>query len=307
MYDEPFADSSQIPTNLVCKAASQHVTVALSGDAGDELFGGYNRYVWGPSIWRKIKWMPFSMRQNLFSTLRKLPLGEWTRLSSLTRISRLGEKVQKLADKVESARDLDDLYWSLVSEWKHPNDLIVASQSSKNIDVRSITLSGIVLPDHLRFEEKMMLLDTLTYLPDDILCKLDRAGMATSLETRVPFLDHRVVELAWRLPFNMRIRGNKTKWALRQVLYKHVPTDLIERPKTGFSIPLAKWLRGPLREWVETMLSEDTLTRQGYLNPKIVKRTMEEHMSGRRDHATGLWSILMFQSWLQGQRNFTHP
>ncbi len=302
MYDEPFADSSQIPTHLVCKAAKQHVTVALSGDGGDELFGGYNRYFWGPKIWDRLAWMPFPFRKALGSAIRGVPMSGWDALSALAGVSRLGDKAHKLASRLRSVRDMDDLYWSLVTEWQDPASVV------RGVDQTPMSpwTSNDALPAGLNPVERMMFRDTMTYLPDDILCKVDRAAMACSLETRVPFLDHRVVELAWQMPMNMKIRGNTGKWALRQVLYKYVPRELIERPKAGFAIPIGQWLRGPLRDWAEDLLSESRLNAEGYFYAKPIRQAWAEHLTGRRDNTSKIWSILMFQAWLQEQSRPVH-
>lgn len=303
MYDEPFADSSQIPTHLVCRAARQHVTVALSGDAGDELFGGYNRYFWGPRIWNKLSVLPSPARKLLGSVLASVPLTGWNALGAplLGRgdgVVRLGDKVHKLADRLSHVNNMDELYRSLVMEWTDPSPLVLGA------DGRSIKEPASILDDPLPSSDMdqplpMMFRDAMTYLPDDILCKVDRAAMACSLETRVPFLDHRVVELAWKLPLHMKVRGHIGKWALRQVLYKYVPKELIERPKAGFAIPIGKWLRDPLREWAENLISESRLRSEGYLHPETVRRIWAEHLSGHRDHTAKLWAVLMFQAWLK--------
>lgn len=309
MYDEPFADSSQIPTHLVCRAAREHVTVALSGDAGDELFGGYNRYFWGPRIWKRVAWMPFPLRQSLGAALTSMPRGALDGLAtSLNAISgraaipHVGEKLHKLGRRLKTVRGMDDLYRSLVSEWEEPGSLVMSEAghpvaSSAGLLDDPLPDSGVEL-DPL----PMMYRDTMTYLPDDILCKVDRAAMAVSLETRVPFLDHRVAELAWRLPLEMKIRGEVGKWALRQVLYKHVPRELIERPKAGFAVPVGQWLRGPLRAWAEALLNRNRLQREGYLNPTPIRSTWERHLAGHEDWTPRLWSVLMFQSWLEANR-----
>lgn len=282
IYDEPFADSSQIPTFLVSQAASQQVTVALSGDAGDELFGGYNRYFWAPRIWNRLAWLPFIVRRRLGGALQALPPAAWDSVSRLVNVARLGDKAHKLAARLGSVRDLDDLYWSLLSEWPEIG-----------------TIPDIVLLEGLEPVERMMFRDTMLYLPDDILCKVDRAAMAVSLETRVPFLDHRIVELAWQLPLHMKIRGGQGKWALRQILYKYVPRELIERPKAGFGIPVGQWLRGPLRDWAEALLDAHRLQAGGYLPVTQVRQAWHEHLSGRRDWTARLWCVLMFQAWLE--------
>jgi asparagine synthase (glutamine-hydrolysing) len=297
IYDEPFADSSQIPTHLVCKAARRHVTVALSGDGGDELFGGYNRYFWGPRVWNRLSWLPFPLRRLLGVAVRAIPPEAWDRASVITSVSRLGDKVHKLGARLSSVKSMDDLYWSLVSEWDPATVVKGISHVSP-----SPWESNEALPQGLNPVERMMFRDAVTYLPDDILCKVDRAAMACSLETRVPFLDHRVVELAWRLPLNMKIRGKTGKWILRQVLYKYVPKELIERPKAGFAIPIGQWLRGPLRDWAECLLGESRLSQEGYFHPEPIRNAWAEHLTGRRDHTPKIWTILMFQAWLEAQQ-----
>jgi asparagine synthase (glutamine-hydrolysing) len=317
MYDEPFADSSQIPTNLVCKAARQHVTVALSGDAGDELFGGYNRYFWGPRIWDRLRWMPFSARRALGAAIASVPVSGWDALAmpvnavlpGMQGIDRIGEKAHKLAARLRHVRSFDDLYLSLVTEWQDPGAVVKIDTDesglprfARNDDVSEFQLSA--RNDDLAGlgnVERMMFMDSVSYLPDDILCKVDRAAMACSLETRVPFLDHRVVELAWRLPLHMKVRGNSGKWALRQVLYKYVPKELIERPKAGFAIPIGQWLRGPLRDWAEALLSEQRLQQEGYFHSGPIRRAWAEHLAGTRDNTAKLWAVLMFQAWLEAQ------
>lgn len=307
MYDEPFADSSQIPTHLVCRAARQQVTVALSGDAGDELFGGYNRYFWGPRVWKHVGWMPFGARRLLGSALRTVPVAQWDAahqvvgrlVPGLGAVARVGDKAHKLAARLHTVRAQEDLYTSLVSEWPDPASVLNFSGTPE-----PGSLLDDPLPNHGLNDPRlrMMYRDALTYLPDDILCKVDRAAMAVSLETRVPLLDHRVVELAWRLPVSMKIRGGTGKWALRQVLYKYVPRELIERPKAGFGVPIGDWLKGPLRAWADDLLSPDRLSTQGYFKPLVIQRTWQEHLSGKRDWTNRLWAVLMFQDWLE--RNY---
>ena len=309
MYDEPFADSSQIPTFLVCRAARQHVTVALSGDAGDELFGGYNRYFWGPRIWSKLSWLPYPVRQSLGAAISAVPLAGWDALSRPANallggqgISRAGDKAHKLAARLRGVRDMDDLYFSLVSEWQDPAQVVRDDNGRSVVEPSSLLndlLPGCDMAGVDNSPLRMMYQDSMTYLPDDILCKVDRAAMAVSLETRVPLLDHRVVELAWRLPLHMKIRGNTGKWALRQILYKHVPQKLIERPKAGFAIPIGQWLRGPLRPWAEALLDEARLKREGYFHSEPIRQAWSEHQTTKRDHTAKLWAVLMFQSWLE--------
>ena len=306
LYDEPFADSSQIPTYFVSQAAKKEVTVSLSGDAGDELFGGYNRYLMAPRLWQKINWMPFAARKLLGSSLHKIPMGLMDKVGDLYNsarldsrgIARLGDKVSKTALRLKNIDSLDALYKSLVCEWPDTDALVKGSSNSSSILINLIeeSLPGGGLDDP---ESRMMYWDTISYLPDDILCKVDRAAMANSLETRVPFLDHRVVELAQRIPLKFKIKDNVGKSVLRNILYKHVPKNLIERPKAGFGIPLAAWLRGPLRPWVEELINSERLEREGYLEPELVHQVWREHLSGARDWSFRIWSVVIFQQWLE--------
>lgn len=293
MYDEPFADSSQIPTHLVCRAARSRVTVALSGDAGDELFGGYNRYFWGPRLWRRAGALPHGLRQLAAQGLQAVPPAVWDTVLGKAGVVRPGEKLHKLGRALHGARTLDDLYANLLGEWPARHGLVAGAPTPARA-AHPWPERGLDDP-----AARMMYQDTLAYLPDDILCKVDRAAMAVSLETRVPFLDHRVAELAWRLPMHLKIRGNEGKWALRQVLYRHVPRELIERPKAGFAIPVGQWLRGPLREWAEGLLDEARLRREGYLDPAPIRKAWRQHISGRHDWTGRLWAVLMFQAWLE--------
>ena len=299
MYDEPFADSSQIPTHLVCKAARSNVTVALSGDAGDELFGGYNRYFWGPRIWQQLSFVPRPLRSSVAATLSALPVTVLDRIAALTgsRVTRPGEKAQKLATRLRDVRTIDDLYRGLVSEW-------AGGQMVPGLGKAGKTLLDDQLPKILASDAsaRMMAQDMRTYLPDDILCKVDRAAMAVSLETRVPFLDPEVLAASARLPTRMKIRDGQGKWALRQILYRHVPRDLIERPKMGFGLPIGDWLRGPLRGWAEDLLSEKNLRHDGLIEPAPVRQAWTEHLSGRRDWTNRLWIILMLMAWKGNQQ-----
>ncbi len=298
MYDEPFADSSQLPTHLVMKLARQHVTVALSGDAGDELFGGYNRYLFAPKVWRSVGWIPLPLRNALATGLAALPVASINRfvgpLSRRVSVALPGDKAHKLGHRLRDVRGMDDLYASLVSEWPHSKDMVIGGRTPSNL-----------LDDRGRWPRladpvsRMMALDGLTYLPDDILVKVDRAAMAVSLETRAPFLDRDVVEFAWSLPMHMKIRGGQGKWLLRQLLDRHVPRSLMERPKMGFGIPLDAWLRGPLRDWAENLLAEDRLRREGYFNPVPIRTAWKSHLSGQASYGYRLWSVLMFQAWLE--------
>jgi len=300
MYDEPFADSSQLPTLLVMALARQHVTVALSGDAGDEFFGGYNRYFLGPATWARIGWMPHGMRRVLGAAMTALPahainsaLGP---LSSRLGVAQPGDKAHKLGRRLSHVESIDDLYVSLVTEWPDAERMVVDGHIPPNLlDTRGRwpRLSHPVA--------RMMALDGMTYLPDDILAKVDRASMAVSLETRAPFLDRDVMEFAWSLPLSMKLRDGKGKWILRQLLDRHVPRALTDRPKMGFGIPLDQWLRGPLREWAGELLAEDRLRREGYLHPEAITRTWNAHLQGQGAFGLRLWSVLMFQAWLDVQ------
>jgi asparagine synthase (glutamine-hydrolysing) len=305
MFDEPFADSSQIPTHLICRAARQTVTVALSGDAGDELFGGYNRYSWVPRIWRRIGWMPRPARAVLGAAIGAVPPGAWGAVAwpvnAILRgrhgIARLGEKAQKLGERLRESDTVDELYVRLVSEWQDPAD-VVKGEGGAVLEPESLIQDALGTRGPRDFVEQMMFCDSVTYLPDDILCKVDRAAMAVSLETRVPFLDHRVAEIAWRLPTHMKMREGQGKWALRQVLHRYVPRHLIERPKTGFAVPVGEWMRGPLRPWAEALLDENRLAREGYFHPAPIREKWRQHLSGAGDHTNSLWAVLMFQEWL---------
>jgi asparagine synthase (glutamine-hydrolysing) len=301
IYDEPFADSSQIPTHLVSALAREHVTVSLSGDGGDELFGGYNRYLLTSQLWGKISAVPKPLRAAAARALTVVPPAAWTRfgdaaggmLPRLARVNRLGDKVHKGAPLLHSG-SVADLYGGMISLWRDPEAVVIGAieppSQATGLVPRLEGLSGI---------ERMMALDMLGYLPGDILAKVDRAAMAVSLETRVPFLDHHVVEFAWRLPFGLKIRGGETKWILRQLLYRHVPKALVERPKMGFGVPVGDWLRGPLRDWAEALLDERRLRSEGFFRPEPIRQMWKTHLSGQMDEQYRLWGVLMFQSWLE--------
>jgi asparagine synthase (glutamine-hydrolysing) len=301
LYCEPFSDSSQIPTFLISKLAREHVTVSLSGDAGDELFCGYTRYSAGSRHWKKISKLPMVGRKIVSKMLTGISAKSWNRIISpfqtlmprSSQFSNIGEKLHRGAGML-SSKSTNELYLRMVSHWNHPNQIVLGGSEPHTImNGNDIELKG------LTSIQRMMVLDLMTYLPDDILVKVDRAAMGVSLESRVPFLDHRVVEFAWRLPMEYKLRNGETKWALRQVLYKYVPKTLIERPKMGFSIPLDSWLRGPLRDWAEALLSEDRLKREGFFNSTPIREKWLEHLSGKRNWQNHLWDVLMFQSWLE--------
>jgi asparagine synthase (glutamine-hydrolysing) len=296
-YCEPFADSSQIPTFLVSQLAKQHVTVSLSGDAGDELFCGYNRYQISEKLWHKLARVPAPLRALVAKGITALSPNAWDSLASIIpgagRYAALGDKLHKGAGVLASAT-VDELYLGMVSHQRNPVDWVIGGQEPPT------HLTGL-RPElgGLNVVEQMMALDTISYLPDDILVKVDRAGMGVSLESRVPFLDHRVVEFAWSLPLTYKLREGQTKWPLRQVLYRHIPRELIERPKMGFGVPLHDWLRGPLRVWAEELLDEARLAREGYFHPAPIRQIWAEHLSGRRNWMAQLWNVLMFQAWLE--------
>lgn len=299
LYDEPFADSSQIPTLLVAQLARAHVTVSLSGDAGDELFCGYNRYTVADR-WHKVAKIPFGARRLIGHGLNAMnPAvvdGAFRQLGKLVAVpGNMSQKIGKLGSQLRRAEGIEELYFGLVSACDDPASALADRRDAPTW----LTEVGLGLP-FADAKAKMMYLDTMTYLPDDILVKVDRAAMAVGLETRVPFLDHRIVEMAWRLPMAMKYRDGQSKWLLRQLLYRYVPKSLIERPKAGFGIPLADWLRGPLRDWADALIDESRLRREGFFDADFVRRCWQQHLVGRRDWQTLLWNVLMFQAWLEG-------
>jgi asparagine synthase (glutamine-hydrolysing) len=309
MYDEPFADSSQIPTHLVAALARRHVTVSLSGDGGDELFGGYDRYLLTANFWKRIAGIPAPLRATAARILTLVSASTWTSLGDAAaglvprwmQLARLGEKVHKGAPMLTS-QSLEELYEYMLRQWHDPAAIVVGSATE---DAPSFTeapeLAG------LTGVERMMAQDMLGYLPDDILVKVDRAAMAVSLEARVPLLDPDVVEFAWSLPLDLKIRGSTTKWILRQLLYRHVPPALIERPKMGFGIPLGSWLRGPLRDWAEALIDERRLREEGFFHEAAIRRAWAKLLKGDSQQQLKLWTVLMFQSWLDSRDAGTQP
>ena len=299
LWDEPFSDSSQIPTYLVSKLARGSVTVSLSGDAGDELFCGYPRFEWTHDLWRVLGRIPVGLRRAAGTAAHGVPSRVWEHLFELVapilpaavRQRRLGDKVHGLATLLkESSRE--QVYRRVVS---HGGDPEATTMGSK--EPPTVLTQPRQWPTQECFFERMMFLDMMSYLPDDILVKVDRAAMAASLETRVPLLDHRIVEFVWKLPLSVKRRAGQRKWLLRQVLYRHVPRHLIERPKVGFGVPLADWLRGPLREWAEAELDPRRLEKEGFFNTALVRQKWDTHQSGRGTGHAWLWNVLMFQSW----------
>ena len=290
MFDEPLGDSSQIPTHLVSRLARQHVTVSLSGDGGDELFGGYSRYLNSLKVWGLVGRVPVSLRQAAGAVFDRASKLEWNKITSH---GRLATRFYHLA-AISKTRSPDELYWRFSSNWDQPLQVVIDGREPPAF--HTAPENSHLLPE---FAQRMMYVDFNTYLPDDILVKLDRASMAASLEGRVPLLDdHRVVEFAWRLPLHMKIRSGKGKWILRQVLYQYVPQSMVERPKMGFGVPIDSWLREPLRDWAEDLLDEKRLRAEGYLNPGPIRKRWTEHLQKQKDWHYPLWYVLMFQDWL---------
>jgi asparagine synthase (glutamine-hydrolysing) len=282
MFDEPFADASQIPTYLVSEMTRRHVTVALSGDGGDELFAGYVRYFQAMTLFPVLERVPAAVRAAMAGMIRMLP--------ARCRPPQSGDRMHKLAGLLNES--LGSYYRYLVSHWPEPDALVRGGREH-----RGLLWDGAVearVPDPI---ERMQYLDTATYLPDDILTKVDRASMAVSLEARVPLIDHRVVEFAWTLPPALKVRDGSGKWLLRRVLARHVPDHLIDRPKMGFGVPIDAWLRGPLRDWAESLLSERRLAAEGFLDSAMVCEKWTQHLGGRVNHQYLLWDALMFQAW----------
>jgi asparagine synthase (glutamine-hydrolysing) len=295
LYDEPFSDSSQIPTFLVSKLARTSVTVALTGDGADEIFGGYGRYHRATRVWGAIDWAPPAVRRQVGNLLRayghcagpissRVPGTAWRTLDR--RVTRLAQHV--------SCNHAEALYSNLVCCWTDPAAIALISEESRSTLTDSTLWAD--LPDVL---SKTMYLDTISYLPDDILVKVDRAAMGVSLETRVPFLDPRIVEFAWRLPLAQKVDGQTGKVLLRRLLSRYLPQHLFDRPKMGFTVPVDLWLRGPLKDWAEELLDERRLRREGFLDVVAVRQTWQEHSSGVANWKDRLWNVLMFQAWLE--------
>ena len=304
IFDEPFADSSQIPTALVCGLARNDVVVALSGDGGDELFCGYDRYMWSERIWSVLSRIPLPLRQAMSTGLAPIPPSIASMLGStanalLPRRMKLRNPTDKLSRirLLLPARDVHDLYWRLLGYWQRPG-MVLLDDPMSDFGPRTM-MKGF--PD-LDPQHGMMMADMLGYLPNDILVKVDRTSMNVGLEARVPLLDHRLVELAWRLPLSMKCRDGVGKWPLRRVLADLVPSEHWDRPKQGFGVPIGEWLRGPLRAWAEEYLSTERLDRDGFFRTSVIRRTWQRHLSGRSDAGGQLWTLLMFNSWLDSTR-----
>jgi asparagine synthase (glutamine-hydrolysing) len=296
MYDEPFADSSQIPTHLVSKFAREQVTVALSGDGGDELFGGYNRYFKAGRLWSGLERLPAPLRAGVGGALGRVPPAAWNRavnaLPGGKQPPHFGSKVQKAFRTMAHSKSLEDVFGSFLDEWSGEASPVLGGN-----DIPHACSFDLNPTDQAPDAVRMMYCDATSYLPDDILCKVDRAAMSVSLETRVPFLDHRVAELAARIPIRMKISGGKGKQILRSLLYQEAPERLFDRPKAGFGIPVGEWIRGPLKGWAEDLLDGTRLRQEGFFDADAVQRKWQQHLRRERDGTQALWAILMFQAW----------
>lgn len=299
IYDEPFADNSQIPTWLVCRMAREQVTVALTGDGGDELFGGYDRYRQGAALLRRLRGVPLPLKRMAGRLASGLPASLWEGLLTPLRKVQEGKEpngqwAQRMGDYL-AASDADALHRLLVSRWRRPETVVLDGQEPESLLAE---MAPPALPGR-GAAERMMLLDQLTYLPDDLLAKIDRAAMSVGLETRAPLLDHRVAEFAWSLPENLKLGPLGSKEPLRRILYRHIPREMMERPKKGFEVPIGPWLRGPLRDWAEALLQEERLRREGWFDAGALRKVWAQHLSGRFNHGLALWNVLMFQAWLE--------
>ena len=305
LFDEPFADSSQIPTFLVSQLARGNVTVCLSGDGGDELFGGYDRYFWGANVWKITNRSPRRIKEVLsryvhrfnFKWLDSIVDNFRSSLKTTSLDSRLSDKIPKFVEMLQ-ADNVSEMYRVLISHWNQPEKVVIGSKEMTDYYMKGTAWEKLESVFH-----KMMYFDVTNYLPDNNLTKMDRASMGVSLEARVPLLDHRIVSFAWRLPLHMKIRNGKGKWILRKLLNRYVPEQLVERPKMGFGVPIDFWLRGPLREWAEELLNESRIRKENYFNPEPIRTMWEEHLSGERNWQYYLWDILMFQMWLEKQHS----
>ena len=296
IYDEPFADPSQIPTVLVSQLAGKSVKVALSGDGGDEMFGGYNRYAFTTRYWEKLKRIPPSLQRVVSQVVASIPQDVWDRVGGFLPLTSVGFKIHKAARVLDSS-STSDLYLKLISSFPHDHKLVIGARSRTSL-VRDLIGKIDAEPIH-----QMIILDILSYLPDDILVKVDRAAMSCSLETRAPFLDHRVANYAWSIPLQYKLHDKQTKWILRELLYKYVPKNLVDRPKMGFGFPIDVWLRTGLRGWAESLLSAQRITQEGILDPAPIMAMWNQHLSGKHNWAIQLWPVLMFQAWLEKEKS----
>ena len=305
IYDEPFSDTSQIPTYLVSQLASKSVKVSLTGDGGDELFCGYNRYLMADKVFNKMRLVPMSIRNSVHNALKNVTPGQWDRFAARVRfllprfakLNNLGDKFYKGIDLV-SSDSMVDLYLRLVTHWNDPSRALLEGKDRLLVDY----------PDNMRlssFDEVkgMMLMDLVTFLPDDLLVKMDRAAMAVSLETRAPFLDHKIVEYAFSLDQRFKVRDGNTKWILKEILNQYIPKAFFDRPKMGFAVPIGKWLRGPLKEWADELLNDNRLKNEGFFNHKEIKLKWKQHQSNTHNWDYHLWDVLMFQAWLEDFKN----
>ena len=301
IYDEPFSDSSQIPTYLVSHLAKENVKVSLSGDGGDELFCGYNRYVMSKNWWNKLSTIPLPLRKFLADRITSISSNSWSKILKIflrsNYLGNLGDLMFKFS-RVLRCETLDDAYLKLTSHIDNPTEIVL---NSKKIETRLSKYNSEL--GQFDNQQKMMIFDALTYLPDDILVKVDRASMANSLEIRAPFLDKRIVEYSWKIPQSLKLKDNRGKWILREILRKYVPNSIIERPKMGFGVPIDSWLRGQLRDWAETLLNETRLKNDGYFDHNHIKKVWNQHLSKKKNWQYHLWDILMFQSWLDKEKS----
>jgi asparagine synthase (glutamine-hydrolysing) len=297
IHAEPLADASQIPTYLVARLARRHVTVALSGDGGDELFGGYPRHYWWPRLGARLARIPAPIRHAAGTAIGAIPAAAWDALARATprmrRVADTGDKAHRLASYLRYAESIAQLYRILIAAWPDGSAVVPGATRLPTVLDEAIAWRPDADP-----AQRVMYWDAQTYLSDEILHKVDRASMAVSLETRAPFLDHRVAELAWRLPLDLKIRGGAGKWILRRLLDRYVPVSLVDRPKMPFDVPIDSWLRGPLRAWADDLLSECALRAHGLLNPVPIRRAWADHLAGRRNWRKRLWTVLMLQAWL---------
>jgi asparagine synthase (glutamine-hydrolysing) len=297
MYDEPFADSSQIPTHLVSRFAREHVTVALTGDGGDELFAGYNRHVVAPRLWRQLRKVPKPLRAAAGVPLSRLSPRFWggaAGLMSLRRQPYLGTKIRKAVGVAATANGVEDIYRSLTEEWPSGQSPVLGLDGE--MPPAALAIEGA--PDAIR----MMYSDAVSYLPNDTLCKIDRASMAVALETRVPFLDHRVAQVAARIPLRLKIREGRGKHILRTLLRRHVPGELLDRSKTGFGVPVGEWIKGPLRAWAEDLLDPRSMRAGGWLNADLIADRWQNHINGGEDSTAAIWAVLTFEAWIREQQ-----